>query len=837
MNSALMYARLGWAVVPLHDVSSGACSCSRGASCDSAGKHPRLSNWPDEATTDQHQIAEWWRQWPNANIGIATGEASGFFVVDVDPRNGGDATLAALREKHGPLPATVEAGTGGGGEHYLLRIPSGRTINNGKLGPGLDIKGDGGQIVVAPSVSARGAYQWKRSPWHTGIAEAPAWLLAELGRAPAPRAAPDADRGYFPPASPAVLDAAREALAQHGPAVDGDSGGLHTVHAAALLTHDFALTDDEAWPLLLEWNATCVPPWEPDELRERLRRGRKYGKHDYGCRRSMDALEAARKLITDWQAAGCPEPQMMDVITKCREMAKISGDTARRAIIEKDLSQATGLGPRALQLPKPAAPPVTLKQGEIKVSTDLHRVADESLMAIAPRLFQRNGVLCEVARAERTWIRELDATAIRDFMSQSAVYVRNDEKQGGVVSTVAPMDVAAFLHSRRTHPSVRVIEAVTSAPVFLADGSILQDRGYNASARVFLEPDVTVWLHDSPTLDDAREAVARFRDLLADFRFASDADFSAWMAALLSPLVKSATRNAPTPLFVVSASTAGAGKSLLVKVLGQIVTGADVELRPYNPRDPAEWGKRITSYVKAGSPFAVFDNVAGHIGDAALDALLTASTWSDRQLGASDAPPLPVVTTWLATGNNLEPEGDTVRRSLIVRLETLMERPQDRAGFRYDLEGGYALDNRGELLSAALTILRGFHLAGRPVRRLNPWGSFSTWSALVRGALVWAGCVDPFDTQKRAQAELNEPEHDAHDFWIGVIAETDGTPQAIVMLANQRGAAEVLGLRESLTMHRLRTFVQRFVDKPRGTPPRFIRRVKDGTRTLYRVES
>lgn len=856
MKAALLYAqRFGWRIIPIHSVRpDGGCSCGhmkqadRSCECGappgkckrihdagSVAKHPRMLDWVGEASADPATITSWWEQWPDANVGVATGSASGFWVLDVDPRNGGDDTLARFIAQHGPLPATTRAVTGSGGAHYLFKLP-GRPVGCGKLGPGLDIKGDGGQIVVAPSRSGAGLYRWAAgcAPWETPPAEAPAWLLALLGSRPARSERPAEDaRGYFPPASPEVLDEAREALARHGPAIDGDAGGLHTVHAAAILTHDFALADEEAFPLLLEWNATCVPPWEPEELRERLRRGRKYGKAEYGCRRALDSVAAVRRLVEAWQASADPSAGIQALVEQCRPLAAACGDSVRHALIQQELTRATGLGPKALGLPKPRAEAEQPKQGQIQVTADgMHRVADESLQRIAPHVFARNGVLCEVVRAERTFIHDLDVARISDLMSQTAVYVRNDA-QRGLVTQTPPKDAAAYLHSRRSHPGVRVLEAVTSAPVFLADGSILQERGYNAAARVFLEPNVTVEVPDAPTLAHARAAVALFRDLLCDVRFASPADFSSWLAALLSPLVKAATGNAPAPLFIISAASPGSGKSLLAEILAQVVTGAPFELRPYNPKDAGEWGKRLTSYVKAACPYAVFDNQKDRIGDPLLDALITSPTWSDRQLGASDAPPLPNVTTWLATGNNLEPEGDTVRRVLMVRIEALEERPQERSGWRHNLMGGYALEHRAELLSAALTLLRAYHCAGRPDMKLAAW-TFGPWGELIRGALVWAGCADPYLTQARASAEFTETDTDAADFWISVVGRTDGTPAAIAMAANNGGAQDVLGAREQLTPYTLRRWLGRYVDKVRGD--KRIRKVREGTRVVYRVE-
>ncbi len=165
MKAAHVYAeKLRWAVVPLHDVAGGACSCGK-SDCPSGGKHPRLRQWQDLATADLATVQGWQAQFPSGNIGIATGSISGFFALDVDPDKGGDETLDALLREHGALPPTVTAQTGSGGRHYLFRLPPGLDLRNSahKLGRGLDTRGDGGQIVVAPSVSARGKSEAKRS--------------------------------------------------------------------------------------------------------------------------------------------------------------------------------------------------------------------------------------------------------------------------------------------------------------------------------------------------------------------------------------------------------------------------------------------------------------------------------------------------------------------------------------------------------------------------------------------------------------------------------------------------------------------------------------------------
>jgi hypothetical protein len=820
-------------IFPVWWAEDGVCACE--TDCTSPAKHPLTRNGVKDATDDPEQIEAWRDEFPDANWALRTGAVSDVVVVDLDvkPGKNGFVTLTALAKPHGGLPRTRVVKTGSGGLHVYFRHPGGHVPNSaGKIGLGVDVRGDDGYVLLPGSNHVSGGTY--EVAIDAEIAELPEWL-PDLVVAP-PDVLPTAttERGHFPPASADDLESARDTLDAHGPAIQGEGGDAHTYVACAIVSHDYAFTDEEAMPLLLEWNESCVPPWREGDLRAKLRSGTKYGRAAYGCKRAMDALATARKLIKDWENGPKTEDAMWTMIDACRALN--FDNPGKREMMERELHTATGLSAKALALPRARPPTPVLKSGEILVTVNLAEVADAATKSFAPQVFQRGGALCQVVQNDRTFIHDLERAGIVDLMSQTSNYVRPDPKEGKV-SCVPPDSVAGILHARRQHAGVRIIEAVTTAPIFLADGSILEQEGYNAQARVYLKPSVSVNVPDQPTHDDAQNAVRLFKDLTSGFTFASPADFSSWLAGLLSPLVKAATGNAPAPLICISAASPGIGKTLLTKVIGQIVTGEDPAVRPYNSRDEGEWCKKITSFVRAASPVNVFDNCNGPIGDDALDSLLTSSTWSDRILGASEAPPLPIVSTWFATGNNIEPIRDTVRRVLLCRLDVLTERPQERTDFKYDLEGGHAKEHRSELLTAALTILRAYHVADRPRQTLPTWGSFPTWSRLVRGALVWTGLTDPYLTQQRASEELHEPENDAHDFWISVVADSDGTANGVVTLANSREAMSVLGLREGLTPVHLKKFIGRFVDKPRDG--RRIRRGRDEQRnaTVYRVEA
>lgn len=166
LDAALIYASRGLAVFP----------------CKPWSKEPATPNGFKDASTDPEQIRRWWARLPMANPAIATGASSGVWALDLDNHDGKDglATLAALEHQHGRLPHTPAQRTGSGGEHRLFRMNGVEVRNSaGKIGPGIDVRGTGGYIVLPPSVHPDGGtYEWIDAchPADIDPADAPAWL-------------------------------------------------------------------------------------------------------------------------------------------------------------------------------------------------------------------------------------------------------------------------------------------------------------------------------------------------------------------------------------------------------------------------------------------------------------------------------------------------------------------------------------------------------------------------------------------------------------------------------------------------------------------------------------
>ena len=307
LQAALGYARRGWRVMPLHEIIEGDCSCGKDCG-NSKAKHPRTRHGLKDATVNEDAIRAWWDQWPSANVGLATGPESGFFMVGPDGQAGIDA-LAELERKHGALPLTPRLRSGGGGRHYYLAWPAEGGIKSGANYNGLpiDVRGLGGLVVAAPSLHASGnRYTWEVPPDGMELAQAPPWLLQWLrtgkgttgkrkprdertnltNQSSSPPAAETDSFNSFvrkePPANGKVVFTVQPDLTQDvraravaylescPGAVSGQGGHNATLIAARSVVYGFDLGREVGYDLLAQhYNARCAPPWSETELRHK----------------------------------------------------------------------------------------------------------------------------------------------------------------------------------------------------------------------------------------------------------------------------------------------------------------------------------------------------------------------------------------------------------------------------------------------------------------------------------------------------------------------------------------------------------------------------------------
>lgn len=160
------YVNMGWYIFPCHSIDRGRCTCRDGATCTSPGKHPRTARGVKDATNDIETVRMWAASYPETNWGLACGRLSGVVVVDIDPRHGGFDSFDEYEAQRttGPLPPTLVAISGGGGRHHFFKFPAdGQPLKNRvDWMPGVDIRSDGGYVILAPgSHISGGFYQWR----------------------------------------------------------------------------------------------------------------------------------------------------------------------------------------------------------------------------------------------------------------------------------------------------------------------------------------------------------------------------------------------------------------------------------------------------------------------------------------------------------------------------------------------------------------------------------------------------------------------------------------------------------------------------------------------------
>jgi hypothetical protein len=235
VDAARRYLARGWSVLPLRP----------------RDKRP-LIQWENlqSERPSEDDVAGWFQRWPDANVGIVTGEISNLIVLDVDPKHGGDASLERLEQRFRPLPGTVEAVTGGGGRHLYFAHPGGFTRNRAGLVQGIDLRGDAGYIVAPPSIHPSGRpYEWLRGhgPDEITLAPLPRWLIVPI-------------RG--PRIGRALSDWRR--LVREG-VPEGQRNSTIASLTGHLLWH--GVDPDVALELLLAWNRTrCRPPLDDSEV-------------------------------------------------------------------------------------------------------------------------------------------------------------------------------------------------------------------------------------------------------------------------------------------------------------------------------------------------------------------------------------------------------------------------------------------------------------------------------------------------------------------------------------------------------------------------------------------
>ena len=359
--------------------------------------------------------------------------------------------------------------------------------------------------------------------------------------------------------------------------------------------------------------------------------------------------------------------------------------------------------------------------------------------------------------ANRARVATTTRNVLRGWLSGAARWVTEGAgRSGREVHEADPPD-AVVSYALESCEGMQPLRGVVEAPVMRADGSILATPGYDPATRLYASFDaaaaasMVARIPERPTQREAADALSRILALVADFPFENAAHATTWAAGFLTMLARDLF-SGPAPLFLACANTPGSGKTLLTELPHIVVTGERPSMLTWTG-DEMEFEKFVTTEAISGTRCIIIDNITGTFRSATLDRILTSGKHRARILGGNTKYDGSLDAVWWGSGNNIEVSNDLAsRRCAPMWLVSREERPEDRTTFAAngtDGETGTAAlrakvrRERWEILADAFTILRAWHCAGRPANDLPAWGSFESWSRVIRGAIVFAGGADP----------------------------------------------------------------------------------------------
>jgi hypothetical protein len=358
-----------------------------------------------------------------------------------------------------------------------------------------------------------------------------------------------------------------------------------------------------------------------------------------------------------------------------------------------------------------------------------------------------DGRTTEVAK-----LREIVPDLLLRWLAEAAAYIKFDARSKAWVKCDPPRQLATTLLASADRWPFAAIAGVIASPTLRPDGSLLIETGYDAATQLYLAVDPTLRMPPldlAPTQAQAEAALRLLKDLLSEFKFANPTDKSVALSLFLTLAARSAMPVAP--LHLIGAHTPGTGKSYLVDLATAIVTG-----RPHcavisAATNVEEAEKRLGALLREGITIAALDNCSNDLEGDVLCQLVERPLVRIRILGLSEAPEFENKSVVVATGNNIRPKGDLVRRTLTCNLVAEIERPELR---RFESEPiARVLADRGAYLAACFVIIRAYQAAGSPDVCEQPIGSYGRWSTVVRAPLVWLKEADPIKSMEAAREE------------------------------------------------------------------------------------
>ncbi len=406
-----------------------------------------------------------------------------------------------------------------------------------------------------------------------------------------------------------------------------------------------------------------------------------------------------------------------------------------------------------------------------------------------PTIFLRSNVLSRLGidENERPYIESMSESAVRGHLARICNFTRMNGK--GQVATAPPLDVVRDIMNLANW-NIPPVAGIIQSPALRPDGSIICEPGYDVATGLYYIPseglEVPV-IPDRPSEADVNQAISLITEVFCDIPFDSDASKANAYGAFMSPILRPAIKG-PIPLPLVDKPMPGTGASLLTDVISIVATGHLAATMGVCPSEE-EWEKKLSSQLIAGRSICVIDNIEGKLQSDTLSRYLTSSEISIRPLGRTADIIVPNKMCFFGTGINIKLGGDIPRRCYHIRLDAGVARPWQRdVIYKHTELREWALNNRGQILSAILTIARAWYVAGTPVPDdLPKMGGFENYSRVIGGVLSFMkmpGFLSNL-TQMYDSMDVDTPQWEAFlTAWYELLGEAPFTTSEVVKKLN-----------------------------------------------------
>lgn len=344
-------------------------------------------------------------------------------------------------------------------------------------------------------------------------------------------------------------------------------------------------------------------------------------------------------------------------------------------------------------------------------------------------------VRIEAASGDGQLIRPLDRDRLRYHLARVAQWrlpPRKGQRKGH--SVAPPWDVVRDMLAR-PDPPVPALKGLIYGPFVTPTGELHLSPGYCAETELYYAARTALdfpLIPEKPTVDQIEAAKRVILEPLADFPFLGEADLTHAIALSLEPFTKELI-DGPIPAHGIDKPVPGAGAGLLTDILLLPGLGRS-PAKITEPGDEAEWRRLIFGKLRQGPPAIVIDNIQYPLRSAALASALTEQFIEDRPTRDSRVIRVPAWCTWVFTGNNLVLSSEIQRRTIMLRLDPRIERPELRTGFRHPHLRRWMARHRAEQVYARLILIQAWLAAGRPLGKIT-FGSFESWSEVLGGIL------------------------------------------------------------------------------------------------------